>query len=84
MQKITYSECRNKLASMLNKVSDDHAPLLITRERGEDAVLMSLSDFNAYAETAYLMSSTNNAAELSTAINDLDNMKKVVKKDIIE
>ncbi|MBK2123713.1 type II toxin-antitoxin system prevent-host-death family antitoxin [Fangia hongkongensis] len=84
MQKITYSECRQKFTRMLNKVSEDHAPLLITRERGEDAVLMSLSDFNAYAETAYLMSSANNAAELSMAINDLDNMKNIVKKDIIE
>lgn len=38
MQKITYSECRQKFTRMLNKVSEDHAPLLITRERGEDAV----------------------------------------------
>lgn len=84
MRKITYSECRNNLASMIKKVNEDHAPLLITRERGEDAVLMSLEDYNAYQETAYLMSSAKNAQALSEAIDDLNKMKNYVKKDIIE
>ncbi|WP_119329533.1 MULTISPECIES: type II toxin-antitoxin system Phd/YefM family antitoxin [Cysteiniphilum] len=84
MEKVTYSKCRNNLASMINKVNDDHAPLLITRERGKDAVLMSLEDYNAYNETLYLMSSPENAKQLNKAIHDLEKMKNVIQRDLME
>lgn len=84
MEKVTYSKFRNNLASMINKVNDDHAPLLITRERGKDAVLMSLEDYNAYNETLYLMSSPKNAKQLYKAIHDLEKMKNVIQRDLME
>jgi len=84
MEKVTYSECRNNLATIIKNVNENHAPMLITRERGDDAVLMSLDAFNAYEETIYLMSSEKNASQLSKAINDINSNKNLVEKGIIE
>lgn len=80
MDAVTYTAVRNNLAKMLDKVNDDHDPVLITRQRGKPAVLMSLEDFNAYEETAYLLSSPRNAARLRRAIRALDAGKGKVRK----
>ena len=84
MEKITYSKCRNNLASIIKSVNDNHTTILITRERGDDAVLMSLDTFNSYEETMYLMSSEKNAKKLSKAINDINNNKILIEKGLIE
>lgn len=67
MNTITYSMLRRSLASVLDQVNDDHAPVIITRQKGKPAVLMSLEDFYAYEETAYLMASPANAERLRRA-----------------
>jgi antitoxin YefM len=54
--------------SALDKVNDDHIPILITRQNGKPAVLISLEDFHSYEETAYLMASPKNAERLNQAI----------------
>ena len=71
MDSINYTAARNRLAKTMDQVNDDHAPVLITRQRGKPAVLMSLEDFNAYEETAYLQSNRRNAARLRRAIRTL-------------
>jgi antitoxin YefM len=80
MDAVSYTAVRNNLAKMLDKVNDDHDPVLITRQRGKPAVLMSLEDFNAYEETAYLLSSPRNAARLRRAIRALDAGKGKTRK----
>ncbi len=73
MQTTSYSELRKNLAAMLDRVSQDREPVIITRERGKPAaVLMSLEDFASYEETRYLLRSPANADRLLTAIADLD------------
>ncbi len=72
MDTISYSQFRNHLASSLDKVIDDHAPLLITRQNGKPAVVMGLDDFHAYEETAYLMASPKNAERLNRAIAEIE------------
>lgn len=71
MDVLSYSEARAKLAKTMDKVNDDHAPVVITRRRGKSAVLMSLDDFNSYVETDYLLSSPKNAARLAKATRQL-------------
>lgn len=71
MDAISYTAARNRLAKTMDKVNEDRAPVLITRQRGKPAVLMSLEDFNAYEETAYLMRSPRNAARLRGAVRGL-------------
>lgn len=72
MDTISYTDFRAHLARVLDQVSDDHRPMLITRQNGKPAVVMSLEDFHAYEETAYLMASPANAARLHAAIAELN------------
>jgi antitoxin YefM len=72
MHAISYTALRNHLANMLDKVNDDHTPMLITRQNGKPAVLMSLEDFQSYEATAYLMASPKNAARLNHAIAEIE------------
>lgn len=78
MDVLSYSALRNNLASTLDKVNEDHVSILITRQRGKPAVIMSLEDFKSYEETAYLMASPKNAERLSQAITGIEagNSKK--------
>ena len=72
MNAISYTAARNSLAKTMDKVNDDHTPVLITRQNGEPAVLMSLEDFHGYEETAYLLGNPNNAKRLRRAIRQLE------------
>ncbi len=83
MQSINYTTFRKNLAQTINCVNDDHCPILITRQKGRPAVLMSLTDFRSYEETAYLMKSPKNAERLNAAITDLE-AGKGVEMDIIK
>lgn len=83
MDTMSYSTFRAHLASTLDKVNDDHKPILITRQNGKPAVVISLEDFQAYEETAYLMASPKNAERLNQAIAQVE-AGKVVEKGLIE
>ncbi len=72
MDAISYSAFRNNLAKTLDKVNEDHKPILITRQKGKSTVVMSLEDFTSYEETAYLMASPKNAARLNEAIAEVE------------
>ena len=83
MDTMSYSAFRAHLAGTLDKVNDDHKPVLITRQNGKPAVVMSLEDFHAYEETAYLMASPKNAERLNQAIGEVE-AGKVIQKELIE
>ncbi len=72
METMSYSSFRNHLAKTLDKVNEDHAPVLVTRQNGKSAVLVSLEDFQSYEETAYLMASPVNAERLNEAITQIE------------
>lgn len=72
MDTMSYSSFRSHLASTLDKVNDNHKPILITRQNGKPAVVISLEDFQAYEETAYLMASPKNAERLNEAISEIE------------
>lgn len=71
METLSYTTFRNHLADILDKVNDDHEPVLITRRNGKPAVVMSLEGFQSYEETAYLVASPENARRLNEAISDV-------------
>lgn len=83
MENISYSAFRSQLAKMLDKVNEDHAPLLVTRQKGRPAVLMSLEDFRSFEETAYLMASPKNTERLHRAIAEVE-AGKTRAHDLIE
>jgi antitoxin YefM len=45
MQAVSYDEAAENLEAMIDKVVADRAPLAITLERGEGAVLVSASEW---------------------------------------
>ena len=72
MQAISYSEARENLKSVIDRVVADHTPIAITRQRGEGAVLVSASEWASIEETLYLLSSPKNAERLLEAIRGLE------------
>ncbi len=72
MEPRTYTAIRNHLAEALDRVNDDRVTILITRQKGRPAVLMSLEEYRSWEETLHLMRSPANAARLSRAIGQLE------------
>jgi antitoxin YefM len=81
---ITYTDARNHLAETMDRVTDNHEPIIITRRNGKNAVLVSLEDFNAWQETEYLLRSPANAADLTQAAEEIRERRNLVKRDLIE
>lgn len=74
MHTTTYSELRKTLAATLDKVTNDHEPVVITRDRAKSsAVLISLQDFASIEETLYLLGNPKNTVRLLAAIVERDN-----------
>ena len=71
MYTLTYSEARKNLAKTMQEVVQNHEPVLITRAKNEDCVLMSLSHYRSLEETAYLLRSPANAKRLQRSIEQL-------------
>lgn len=72
METMNYSEARRRFAAVMDQVNDDQAPVLITRGSAKPCVLMSFDEYEALAETAYLMRSPANARHLMASIAELD------------
>ncbi|WNC92062.1 type II toxin-antitoxin system prevent-host-death family antitoxin [Paraburkholderia sp. FT54] len=72
MNVLTYSEARAGFKQAMDDVCRDHIPMLITRQTGENVVMVSLEDFNAMQETLYLLSSSKNAQRLARSIAQLN------------
>ena len=70
METVSYSELRQKLKAYMDKVCDDHAPLLVTRQNGQAVVLLSLSEYEELDETHYLLRSPANAERLLRGVAD--------------
>lgn len=83
MNTITYTEARNSFASTIDRVVENHTPTIITRQKKESVVIISLEDFNSYQETIYLMQSRNNSEKLNQSISELENGLGF-EKDLIE
>ena len=72
MTTITYSAARAGLAQAMKKVCKDHEPVIITRQKNESVVMISLEDFTALEETAYLLRVPKNARRLLESIAELE------------
>lgn len=71
MRTISDNEARQNLSAALRQTAEDRIPILITQQNGQSCVLMSLEEYNAREETAYLMQSPENARQLLDAIESL-------------
>jgi antitoxin YefM len=72
MDVLSYSETRARLKEVMDRVVEDRSPVVITRQKAEAVVMVSLADWNAMEETLHLLSSPANAERLREAIRQLD------------
>lgn len=84
---ISYTAARANLAQTMNRVCGDHEPLIITRNGQPSVVMLSLDDYKALEETAYLLRSPANARRLLDAIDRLEaglGQERALKNDPLE
>lgn len=72
MAHVSYSELRNNLATYMEAVCDDRAPLYVTRQNARSVVLMSADEYESLMETVDLLKSPANAARLMRSIEAAD------------
>jgi len=75
MDAISYTAARANLAGTMDRVCEDHEPVIITRNGQQSVVMISLEDFKAMEETAYLLRNPKNARRLVESIAELENGK---------
>jgi antitoxin YefM len=83
VQALTYSEARNNLAKHLDRVVNDSDFTLITRQKAEPAVLMSLCEFQSWKETLFLLQGKN-AERLLKSVENINNRHSLQKQALIE
>jgi antitoxin YefM len=79
MDAITYTRARANLAQTMDRVCNDHDPLIITRNSDQSVIMISLDDFQALEETAYLLRSPANARRLLESMQELEAGKGMEK-----
>jgi antitoxin YefM len=84
MKAITYTAAREGLASAMDQVCRDRAPVIITRNREQAVVMMSLEEYEELEETAHLLRSPANARRLLAAIQALESGKGKPRKVALE
>lgn len=80
MEAITYTTARENLAATMDRVCQDHDPVIITRNRDQAVIMLSLEDYESLQETAYLLRSPANAKRLLLSIENLNSHKGTKKK----
>ena len=71
MQAIPYTDARNQLARLLDRVTREHQPVLITRRKGEPAVLIALADFEHWRHEHYLLRRPDEARRLLDPLDEI-------------
>jgi antitoxin YefM len=68
---LSYSDTRAHLKDVMDRVVEDRAPVVITRQKAEAVVMVSLADWNAIEATLHLLSTPANAKRLRDAVEEL-------------
>lgn len=71
----TYSDARKHLKELMDRVVADRTEIIVTRQKAEPVVVVSMSEWNAISETLHLLSTPSNAERLISAIRQLESGK---------
>ncbi len=74
---VTYTHARQNLKALMDRITENHEVVAITRGNRPPVVMMPLEDFRGYAETAYLMSSKANYNAITEAIDEVKKGKTI-------
>ena len=80
MDAISYSNARARFAKVMDQVNRDRDGIIITRQNGSSAVLMSLADYESWQETLHLLRSPANARRLLDSVASAKKGKARVRK----
>jgi antitoxin YefM len=83
MAHVNFTEFRQNLASHMDAVCDSHAPLVVTRQKGQSVVVMSEEEYEGMQETLHLLRNPRNAERLLKSIETL-NSGKGTERDLAE
>ena len=83
MNAITLNDAKQNLDHLIAQVIADAEPAIICSDGGEKAVLLSLSEFNSWQETLYLLSNPANAEHLRRSIAEAK-MGKTSERELVE
>lgn len=72
MKALSYTALRSNLAKTMEKVCDDHEPIIITRKSEGAVVMLSLEDYESLEETTYLLRSPKNVKRLLESVSQLE------------
>ncbi|TXI19157.1 MAG: type II toxin-antitoxin system prevent-host-death family antitoxin [Nitrosomonas sp.] len=72
MDAISYTSARANLAKTMERVCNDHVPVIITRNGAAPVVMISLKDYQALEKTLHLLGSPANALRLLDSIAELE------------
>ncbi len=72
MNFISLNSAKQDLDGVIARVLSDAEPTVVGTDSGESVVLVSLDDFNAWRETAYLLQCPANAAHLRQSIAEAE------------
>lgn len=86
MNAIAYSNLRANLSSTMERVCEDHSPIIVTKKNNHNVVMISLEDYEALDETAYLLSNPKNAERLLRSIKSMESGagKTLKKEDLLD
>jgi antitoxin YefM len=84
MKTLSSTELRANLSAVMDRVNDDHEPVIIHRGKGKPVVMVSLEDWASMDETTYLLSSPENARRLRESIRQLEAGDVVVLEKLPE
>jgi len=76
MQAVIYTEARNKLNKIIDKVNEDSEPYVIVGSKGrKDAVLISKEDYDNLIENLYILSNTKWVKSINRGLKQLEQGK---------
>ncbi len=83
MNALSYTALRANLSSTMERVCEDHDPVIITKKREPSVVMISLEDYESMEETAFLMRNPENVKRLFKSIEEMK-QGKCIKKTVEE
>jgi antitoxin YefM len=82
MDVVSYSDARANLKQVMDRVIEDRTEVIVTRQKAEAVVMVSLSEWNSISETLHLLSSPKNAERLRQSIEQMD-VGKGTERDLV-
>jgi antitoxin YefM len=92
MKSVSESTASKDLGSLVEEVWESRVPVVIHRDNGHSAVVISIDDFDGMAasnreeldETEYLLSNPENARRLLAAVEDVKNGRNLRERQLID